>query len=260
MDHAQVLEPINVARLPTPSRGDVARSRLRRLSRTGAALQALSIANLLLVGAGGYFVARRAQAVEGAAHEHSTLALQQTTQLRAVTDQSDQIRAELEKLRLAVVSHNSEESLYLKSLILRPDLDPGLARSIAGHTRRYCELFGRDPNLVLAIMSVESNFEPRVVSGAGAVGLMQVMPQWKKVLHISGELTDPETSIRSGLQILAFYQEMYRDLSLVLTAYNRGPGSVDAALRRGEKPDNGYAPRVLATYERLRRIDTAAQR
>jgi soluble lytic murein transglycosylase-like protein len=81
-----------------------------------------------------------------------------------------------------------------------------------------------------------------------------VMPHWKRVLGITGDLTDPETNIRAGLQILGFYLEMYQDLEMALTAYNRGPGPVDAALRKGSSPNNGYAPKVLATYERLKAL------
>jgi soluble lytic murein transglycosylase-like protein len=88
----------------------------------------------------------------------------------------------------------------------------------------------------------------------GAVGLMQVMPQWAKILGITEPLTDPETSIRFGLQILGFYKAMYKDLETALTAYNRGPGAVDFALMKGQNPHNRYAPRVLKTYEELKTL------
>src|SRR5262249_30880101 len=114
--------------------------------------------------------------------------------------------------------------------------------------------YGRDSNLVLAMIATESAFNPKAVSSAGALGLMQVMPQWKKVLGIDGDLQDVELSIRYGLQILGFYSEMYKDLEMALTAYNRGPGPVDMALMKGHDPKNKYAPRVLTTYERLKRL------
>jgi soluble lytic murein transglycosylase-like protein len=88
----------------------------------------------------------------------------------------------------------------------------------------------------------------------GAIGLMQVMPQWEKVLGIQGSLKDPEISIKYGLQVLGFYMEMYKDLEMALTAYNRGPGPVDMALMRGRDPKNQYAPRVLKVYERLKKL------
>lgn len=202
-------------------------------------------------------MAKSTATLETAAQYHSAMGEEQAVQLRSVKQSADAVRSEIENLRLAVKTHDREDAIYLKSLILKPDLDPALARNIATLVSHYCDVFGRDPNLVLAIMSVESNFNPRAVSSAGAIGLMQVMPHWKKVLRITGDMTDPETSIRFGLQILAIYQEMYEELSLALNAYNQGPGPVDAALRKGVRPDNGYAPKVMATFDKLRRIDSS---
>jgi hypothetical protein len=178
--------------------------------------------------------------------------------ITALTTQSRELQAGLVDVRTAVSSHAREESLFLKMLILKPALDLTLARRIAKSVQQECLLFGQDPNLVLAIMAVESDFNPGVVSYQGAVGLMQVMPHWKKVLGLQ-ELTEPEVSIRAGIQILGFYQQMYRDLDLAVTAYNRGPGPVDGALVRGSSPANGYAARVLTTYERLKSFDVAAR-
>jgi soluble lytic murein transglycosylase-like protein len=83
---------------------------------------------------------------------------------------------------------------------------------------------------------------------------MQIMPQWKQVLGIREDMTDVETSIRYGLQVLGFYRNMYGDIEMALTAYNRGPGPVDHALNKGVSPHNKYAPRVLATYKELRSL------
>src|SRR5207237_2637566 len=87
------------------------------------------------------------------------------------------------------------------------------------------------------------------LSPVGAVGLMQVMPQWEKVLGISGSLKDPEVAIKYGLEVFGFYMEMYKDIEMALTAYNRGPGPVDVALMRGKDPKNLYAPKVMKVYE-----------
>jgi soluble lytic murein transglycosylase-like protein len=174
--------------------------------------------------------------------------------LKGVVEQADAIRAEMKDLRSATAEHSSEDVLYLKIMVLHPNLDSDLARTIAANVLRYATLYGKDPNLVLAIINVESGFDPKAVSSVGAVGLMQVMPHWKRILGIHEELRDPETSIRYGLQILGFYEQMYHDPEMVLTAYNRGPGPVDEALMHGRSPRNDYAPRVLQAYERLRRL------
>ncbi|MFO0595282.1 MAG: lytic transglycosylase domain-containing protein [Myxococcaceae bacterium] len=186
--------------------------------------------------------------------------LEQTrTQLDGVATQSKTLAGGLSDVQQAVSSHAHEEALFLKMLILKPSLDHALGHRIATIVQQQCALFGQDPNLVLAIMATESDFDPKVRSNQGAVGLMQVMPHWKKVLGLEQDLTEPEVSIRAGIQILGFYQQMYRDPELALTAYNRGPGPVDGALVRGSSPANGYAAKVLGTYERLKGLDVDAR-
>ncbi|MBS1151022.1 MAG: Lytic transglycosylase, catalytic [Myxococcaceae bacterium] len=178
----------------------------------------------------------------------------------ALGEQTRQMNAELMNLRQVVASNTSEEVLFLKSMVLKRDINPELARSVAALVHKDAQLYGRDPNLVLAIIAEESAFDPKAISNVGAVGLMQVMPHWKRVLGITGDLKDPDLNIRAGLQILGFYLEMYGDVEMALTAYNRGPGPVDNALVRGKSSNNGYAPKVLATYERLKQLDLTAAR
>lgn len=178
--------------------------------------------------------------------------------ITALGDQSRELEAGLADVATAVSSHAREESLFLKMLILKPGLDQRLARRIARSVQNECLLFGQDPNLVLAIMATESDFNPKAISHMGAIGLMQVMPHWKKVLGLA-EMTEPEVSIRAGIQILGFYQQMYRDVDLALTAYNRGPGPVDGALVRGTSSANGYAAKVLVVWNKLKALDVASR-
>ena len=192
------------------------------------------------------------------AQQESLINERHVESLTALGTESRELKAGLVEVRSAVAAHAREESLFLKMLILKPSLDQALARKIARAVQGECQLFGQDPNLVLAIMATESDFNPNIVSNMGAVGLMQVMPHWKKVLNLQ-ELTDPEVSIHAGIQILAFYQQMYRDLELALTAYNRGPGPVDYALVKGTSSANGYATKILATWSRLKTLDSASR-
>lgn len=184
---------------------------------------------------------------------------QHRSQLGALDEQGRTVEKGLADVSRAVSSHAREEAVFLKMLILKPSLDHSLGRRIAISVQQQCVLFGQDPNLVLAIMYNESDFDPRARSVMGAVGLMQVMPHWKKVLGLEQDLTEPEVSIRAGVQILGFYQQMYRDLDLTLTAYNRGPGPVDFALVKGSSPLNGYAAKVLGTWEKLKSLDSSAR-
>ncbi|MDB6060550.1 MAG: hypothetical protein JWM78_653 [Verrucomicrobiaceae bacterium] len=64
------------------------------------------------------------------------------------------------------------------------------------------------PDLVLALIQVESKFDHYAISRAGAQGLMQVMPFWKNEIgHSEDNLTDVNTNLRYGCQILKYYMQ-----------------------------------------------------
>jgi soluble lytic murein transglycosylase-like protein len=205
-----------------------------------------------------YYVKIRLDALSSSSSVISRQAGDIGTRLSDLAEQSVAIKSESTELRQYMTSSSAEQVIFLKILVLKPDIDLALGRSIARHAHHYGALYKRDPDLVLAIIAEESRFNPNAVSAVGAVGLMQVMPQWEKVLGISGSLKDPEVSIKYGLEVLGFYMEMYKDLEMALTAYNRGPGPVDMALMRGKDPKNRYAPEVLKVYERLKRLSIPA--
>ncbi len=85
---------------------------------------------------------------------------------------------------------------------------------------------GLDPDLVLAVMHVESYFDPYAISRVGAQGLMQVMPFWRRELgREQDNLTHIETNIRYGTTILAHYLERSKgDLVDALGRYNGSRG------------------------------------
>ena len=88
------------------------------------------------------------------------------------------------------------------------------------------------PQLVLAVIDVESAFDPFAVSSAGAVGLMQVMPFWPTELGLSRkDLINVELNIRMGTSILAYYFERERG------DYRRALGRYNGSLGRREYPD-----------------------
>lgn len=201
-----------------------------------------------------YYLKMRLDALSATSSVISRQATDIGARVGELSEQSVAIKAEGSELRQYVESSSAEQVIFLKILVLKPDVEVTLARTIAKHAHHYGALYKRDPDLVLAIIAEESRFNPNAVSPVGAVGLMQVMPQWEKVLGISGSLKDPEVSIKYGLEVLGFYLEMYKDLEMALTAYNRGPGPVDLALMRGKDPKNRYAPEVLKVYERLKKL------
>ncbi|WP_372749426.1 lytic transglycosylase domain-containing protein [Litorivivens sp.] len=82
------------------------------------------------------------------------------------------------------------------------------------------------PDLVLALIEVESAFDRFAVSSAGAQGLMQVMPFWKNEIgRPEDNLTDPYTNLRYGCRILQFYVEKEKgNLMHALARYNGSYG------------------------------------
>ena len=107
-----------------------------------------------------------------------------------------------------------------------------------------------DPELILAIIAVESTFKERAVSREGARGLMQVMPgaHPKKVQNIGGAhaLFDPAKNIHTGSLILVKYLDTHSgNLRRALLSYNGSLGS------RSSFPD-----RVIRIYQDLRRTTT----
>lgn len=110
------------------------------------------------------------------------------------------------------------------------------------------------PEVAFGLVRAESSFRPRVVSSAGAVGLTQVLPstgRWIVPGTTRRDLMDPETNLRVGFRYLRYLYEKYDgDERLALTAYNRGPGTVDRHLKQGRNPDNGYHEFVLTGSSR----------
>ena len=85
---------------------------------------------------------------------------------------------------------------------------------------------GLDPQLVLAVINVESNFHKYAVSGAGAKGYMQVMPFWTGLIGRQGDnLFNLRTNLRYGCVILNHYLAMEKgDLARALARYNGSLG------------------------------------
>lgn len=80
---------------------------------------------------------------------------------------------------------------------------------------------------VLGVMQAESNFNPRVVSYAGAVGLMQLMPQTSKWLGVR-DAYDPAQNIAGGCALLAYLRGKFRgDVARMVAAYNAGAARVE---------------------------------
>ncbi|MDE0884514.1 MAG: transglycosylase SLT domain-containing protein [Myxococcota bacterium] len=92
-----------------------------------------------------------------------------------------------------------EQSLRLAN----PSLSPGERVRIVAAIDRYSARYRLDPDLVMAVVLVESSARPWARSPKGAVGLMQVMPHMMQPLGLAGNLATVESNIEAGCFILA---------------------------------------------------------
>jgi soluble lytic murein transglycosylase-like protein len=107
--------------------------------------------------------------------------------------------------------------------------DPEERLQILKLTHREAVRAHLDPELVLAVIDVESNFDRFAVSYAGARGLMQVMPFWlREIGRPNDNLFHVNTNLRMGCTILRYYIDMeHGDLRHALERYNGSRGKRD---------------------------------
>ena len=92
--------------------------------------------------------------------------------------------------------------------------------------QKYAVQNNLEPGLVKAVIQTESGGNPRSVSGAGAMGLMQLMPANVKEAGITDPF-DPEQNIAAGTkQLSGLLSQYHGDLDMALAGYNAGPGNV----------------------------------
>ncbi len=108
---------------------------------------------------------------------------------------------------------------------------------------------GLDPTLILAVMAIESSFNPIAQSSVGAQGLMQVMTEIHsdKYLHFGGQYAafDPKTNLRVGVKVL---QDCIARAGSIAGGLRYYVGAANLP------SDGGYADKVLAEYSRLNQV------
>lgn len=114
------------------------------------------------------------------------------------------------------------------------ELDTDAFAHLPVEKRKYAELvrqlapsYGIRPRLALAVIAIESNFEPRARSPKDARGLMQLVPDTATRFSVRNAY-DPAENVRGGLAYLRWLLAYYRgQVKLVVAAYNAGEGAVD---------------------------------
>src|SRR5574337_20063 len=130
----------------------------------------------------------------------------------------------------------------------RPGVDYQLIapRKIMELVHKMAPQYQVEPQLALAIIAAESNFNPLALSPKNAQGLMQLIPETSERLHVRNPY-DPAQNIRGGLAYLRWLLAYFEgDVALVAAAYNAGEGKVERY--RGVPPyleTRAYVQRIL---------------
>ncbi len=143
---------------------------------------------------------------------------------------------------------------YLKGR--RSGLSEAEIAQVAAAVVRDANIHGIDPNLVMAVIHIESRGNAYALSPVGAMGLMQIMPPTGEELAAkldipwrgSQTLFDPLLNVRLGIAYLEELESRYGSMPTALAAYNWGPGRIDSRIRHGVALPVVYSGSVLATY------------
>jgi soluble lytic murein transglycosylase-like protein len=167
----------------------------------------------------------------------------------------DQREPELKDLLQKIIASRDCFLDKYESEVWYKAMEPKLARLVASHEERmeildhvYCEAkrdpsLALPPDLVLAMIDVESRFDKWAVSPVGAVGLMQVMPFWPRQLGVQNQLVRIAPNIRMGCEILRFYlRAEHMNWARALARYNGSAGR------------NTYPALVMQRWQRMWRF------
>jgi len=171
---------------------------------------------------------------------------------------ANEIEALTERLRL----------ITLLDAVVGDRVKPDALHRLAGLVLENSRLYGYNPELLLAVIAVESKFNPAALgryrggSLSGALGLMQIKyPTARgiaKMLGMEGlkpaDLMDPETNILLGTAYLTTLISRFKSFKLGIIAYNLGPGTVRSTLSRREALPMRYYEKVLKQYYMLQKI------
>jgi soluble lytic murein transglycosylase len=132
--------------------------------------------------------------------------------------------------------------------------------------RAHADNHDLDPALLAAVVYVESRFDPNARSAAGAIGLMQLLPDTAEGIalrtgghrFVVADLRDPEINVRYGSWYLDHLRERYDDTRTALAAYHAGQGNVDAWLRDGGRIEFPETRRYVDEVTRLRKVYATA--
>jgi soluble lytic murein transglycosylase-like protein len=234
-DGAQALEQARATRLVEDAQALPPHGLFEAGSREGFTLAMISVPSL--DAAGTHLPRQSAQAGEDASNAPAKASA--ADRLRDDAVQTAPVQRPL-SMALAPVKLSSEERAVARYIARSYRVAYDSVARFVHHAYKAAKEFRLNPHLILAVMAVESSFDPYAESAAGAQGLMQVLTRvhTSKYAPYGGidAAWDPVANIRVGARILSEYLDRHGDVAGALKAY------VGAALLRS---DGGYGSKVL---------------
>jgi soluble lytic murein transglycosylase-like protein len=164
------------------------------------------------------------------------------------------------KFKLYVKSTERKAARGAASAAVMPsDKSPERYTRYSEWIRQAATLYQIPEALVRAVIKCESDFDPRAVSPAGAIGLMQMIPETAMRMQVRDPY-DPRENIFGGTRYLRVLANTFNgDLELTIAAYNAGPGAVSkyGGIPPYEETQN-YVVNVVTYYRRFRANPTDA--
>ncbi|MEK6196585.1 MAG: transglycosylase SLT domain-containing protein [Desulfobacterales bacterium] len=164
---------------------------------------------------------------------------------------------------LEMMSQSQIEEVQKLSKELYEKIDNEIAEQVrySSFINAAAKRYNLTPELIQAIIKIESSFNPFAISERGAMGLMQLMPETAKEMNVESPFEAAE-NIMGGSRYLRKLHDLFAgDLQLVLAAYNAGPNRI---LENGHRipriPETEeYVKKVLQEYGRIRENALAIQ-
>ncbi|BCV21855.1 lytic transglycosylase domain-containing protein [Moorella sp. Hama-1] len=152
----------------------------------------------------------------------------------------------------ALNGHGGAEGVARENTRNRPAIPLPASTNIQTLIGAIAARYNLSPDLLRGVVAAESGFNPRAVSPAGALGLMQLMPATARALGVNDPF-DPAANLDGGARYLRQLLDRFQgDTRLALAAYNAGPGAVERY--HGVPPykeTRAYIQRVLAAAGQL---------
>ncbi len=186
-------------------------------------------------------------------NEYKLAIIQETRRL-------NQISAEIYQKKQTIAEHENILMLdYAMQLTSGKYLTSRQRLEIADVIAEQSEIHNIDPLLLIALIHVESTFNPNALSHKGAKGLMQLLPDTAKYINNktnkgimnTNNLFDAETNIMLGAAYMEYLlNKTNGNLEYALTAYNMGPSNMFRAKRKNRLP-KAYSSKVMKEYNKL---------